>query len=361
MPRLQQKKKTKLGRNDPCWCGSGKKYKDCHFPIEQTQRAETMKLCQTQDALFNRILEAVELIPEQFPLALEQFWKGKYTIEQMAELDDLEQRGAERFLTWVAFDYLGDQEHTLVERLAASVESMMDTTDTSTADASVLVVDPFEQRLLQHWQHVRLQPYVIEAINEGQGLTVRNMLTAQIHEVADAAAANRMEMGEIMVAHLVPAGGKAMITPAEGIEPAYGRNISDEPTYYLAGAAAHITSDTSEQLLEFASLYLEDLRRTQPAATWHDFARQRSYVLNHFIMALPEAAPDPSIVQKIVMRTRVALQLTGASLSNLIGRDQPADADAALADEAEPDAPADPDRGADPDPDTLALNTELPK
>ncbi len=24
--------KHKLGRNDPCWCGSGKKYKKCHFP-----------------------------------------------------------------------------------------------------------------------------------------------------------------------------------------------------------------------------------------------------------------------------------------------------------------------------------------
>lgn len=25
---------TKLGRNDPCWCGSGKKYKACHLPHE---------------------------------------------------------------------------------------------------------------------------------------------------------------------------------------------------------------------------------------------------------------------------------------------------------------------------------------
>ncbi|RJR28423.1 preprotein translocase subunit SecA [Candidatus Microgenomates bacterium] len=25
-------KKTKLGRNDPCWCGSGKKFKRCHYP-----------------------------------------------------------------------------------------------------------------------------------------------------------------------------------------------------------------------------------------------------------------------------------------------------------------------------------------
>ncbi|HIB68563.1 MAG TPA: hypothetical protein EYO33_26615 [Phycisphaerales bacterium] len=23
--------KSKVGRNDPCWCGSGKKYKKCHL------------------------------------------------------------------------------------------------------------------------------------------------------------------------------------------------------------------------------------------------------------------------------------------------------------------------------------------
>ncbi len=352
MPRLQEKK-TKIGRNDPCWCGSGKKYKDCHFPIEQTQRAETMKLHQAQDTLFTRIIEAVQNMPEQFPSALEQFWEGKYTVEQMADLDDLEQRGAERFLTWVAFDYLGDQAQTLVERLASSVESMTDATD-----ATALVVDPFEQRLVRQWQHVRLQPYVTEAIYEGQGLTVRNLFTAEICELADAAASRRLEIGEILLGHLVPVGGKAMITPAEGIEPAYGRDIRDEPTYYLAGAAAHITSDTTEQLLEFASLHLEDLRRTQPAATWHDFVRQRSHVLNHFVMALPEVAPDPSILQQIVMRTRVALQLTGASLSHLIGRNQPADADAALTDEPETDAPADTGRGADSEPDVSAASTE---
>ena len=27
-----QKSSNKLGRNDPCWCGSGKKYKKCHYP-----------------------------------------------------------------------------------------------------------------------------------------------------------------------------------------------------------------------------------------------------------------------------------------------------------------------------------------
>ena len=32
----------KLGRNDACWCGSGKKYKSCHLNIDS--RLEEMKL-----------------------------------------------------------------------------------------------------------------------------------------------------------------------------------------------------------------------------------------------------------------------------------------------------------------------------
>ena len=29
------KKPARLQRNDPCWCGSGKKYKRCHYDSDQ--------------------------------------------------------------------------------------------------------------------------------------------------------------------------------------------------------------------------------------------------------------------------------------------------------------------------------------
>lgn len=29
------RKKKKTGRNEPCWCGSGKKYKYCHLQKDQ--------------------------------------------------------------------------------------------------------------------------------------------------------------------------------------------------------------------------------------------------------------------------------------------------------------------------------------
>ena len=35
-----KKKNKKPGPNDPCWCGSGKKYKKCHKPIDEGYKNE---------------------------------------------------------------------------------------------------------------------------------------------------------------------------------------------------------------------------------------------------------------------------------------------------------------------------------
>lgn len=34
---------TLLGRNDPCHCGSGKKYKQCHLAADETKARDTRK------------------------------------------------------------------------------------------------------------------------------------------------------------------------------------------------------------------------------------------------------------------------------------------------------------------------------
>lgn len=36
---------TKVGRNDLCWCGSGKKYKKCH--LERDSRKKSMEIADT--------------------------------------------------------------------------------------------------------------------------------------------------------------------------------------------------------------------------------------------------------------------------------------------------------------------------
>jgi hypothetical protein len=280
----------KVGRNDPCPCGSGKKYKQCHLPIEEAAQAEQLRLRRAVDTLMPKIVTAAQAQAGAIPAAFERFWNGKYTSDQLQELDDLEGRGAERFLTWFAFDYpLGDGR-TLVEQLAAGEPAPSE----EATGAPELTDD--EARLLKSWTGVRLRPYVAHSVLKGQGMHVGDLLNGQEFEVEDHAASRRIELGEVLVAHLVPAGTR----------------------YYVGGAAAHLTEDTREKLREFAMLHLEALQRDQPDATWADLIHARSEVLNHFVMQLPVEAPNPSLLENIITQTRVSLKLAGESLG--IGR-----------------------------------------
>lgn len=286
----------KIGRNDPCHCGSGRKYKDCHLPIEEAFRSEQLRLRQAQDTLLPKIIEAAQSAPDQFPPAFARFWDGKYTIEQMDELDSHEDRGAERFLTWFAFDVRQADGRTLIEQLWAASAS------------GGFAVEPAEAMLLERWQKVRLRPYVVLEVRKGKGVLVRDLLDDATFNVADSHAAKRLEPGEIVVGHLVPA------DTAPG---------ATAPTYYLAGAAAQLTPDTAEKLVEFAELYLADLRRRLPEATWADVIDERSELLNHFVTALPHEEPNPTLLDEIILQGRTSLQLTVENVRELVGRETP--------------------------------------
>jgi hypothetical protein len=268
----------KVGRNDLCPCGSGKKYKHCHLPIEEAAQAEQLRLRRSVDTLMPKIADAAQAHPEAIPEAFQRFWNGKYTVDQMAELDELEGRGAERFMTWFAFDYPLDDGRTLVERLAAG-EGELDLTDE-------------EAHLLKDWEAVRLRPYVVGGLTKGQGLHVLDLLDDRAYEVEDHAASRRIVLEDVLVGHLVPAG----------------------KYYYIAGAAAHLTPDTREKLREFGALHVAAFQRDNPDTTAADMLRERSEVLNHFVMQLPTEKPNPSLLEQIVEQTRISLKLAGESI-----------------------------------------------
>jgi hypothetical protein len=268
----------KVGRNDPCPCGSGKKYKHCHLPIEEAAQAEQLRLRRSVDTLMPKIIEAAQAQADAIPAAFERFWNGKYAVEQMDELDDIEGRGAERFLTWFAFDYPLADGATLVERLATQGDGLELTDD--------------ESRLLEGWGGARLRPYVVGDVAKGQGIRARDLLDESEREIEDHNASRRIEPNEVLMAHLLPAG----------------------KYYYIGGAAAHLTEDTREKLLEFAALHLEAFQRDHPGATWADLLREKSEVLNHFVMQLPTEEPNPSLLEQIVQQTRISLMLAGESL-----------------------------------------------
>ena len=280
----------KIGRNDPCPCGSGKKYKQCHLPIEEAAQAEQLRLSRAVDTLLPKIVETAQARATDVPAAFARFWDGKYTLDQLAELDDLEGRGAERFLTWFAFDFPLDDGRTLVEQLAAR------SAEAGEASEPELELSPEEARLLAGWTSARLQPYIVEGVRKGQGMHVANLVEGTPYEIEDHAASRRIEPGEVLVAHLLPAGDR----------------------YYIGGAAAHLTEDTREKMREFLELHMQAFQRDRAGASWADMLGEKSEVLNHFVMQLPVEEPNPTLLDNIVTQTRISLKLAGESLG--IGR-----------------------------------------
>jgi hypothetical protein len=264
---------AKIGRNDPCHCGSGKKYKHCHLPIEEGRRSEQMRLRRTIDSLIPKLIEAGQSMPEQVALALTRYWNGRYAPAQLAELDSLEDRGADRFLTWFVFDYRLDDGHTLVEQVID--------------DPSELELTELEAGLLPRWGDVRLGAYEVMAIDAGHWVTVRDLLSEQEHRIEDQSASRRMLLGEILVGHLVPAGEYV----------------------YIAGAAAHLTEDTREKIREFLRMHLEAFTRDHPGADSATLLREQSEIINHFVLQLPVDKPNPGLLDTILAQTRADLKL----------------------------------------------------
>lgn len=273
---------AKVGRNDPCPCGSGKKYKQCHEAADRAQEDQLRLLRRAQDRLFPKLIEATqseELAPST-PSLFEQYWGGRYTAADMSELDELEDRGSERFLTWLAFDaQSGDDGSTLVERIAANPPAELE-------------LDEHELNLLPTWAGIRLRPYLITEIIKGKGALIQEVLTKETFTLRDHAAAKRLEENELIFAHLVPVGEE----------------------YYIAGAAAQTTPDTVEKLSEFLAVSLEDWQLRNPEANLNQFVRENSYLFNHFISVLPREEKEPSKFDDLMLRGRTALLMTKQSL-----------------------------------------------
>ena len=269
---------SSIGRNEPCPCGSGKKYKQCHGPIDAERATAQRKLKRAPDTLLPKLMDALDRFSVELPAALQRFWNSSYSVLDINELDEHENRGSERFLTWFAFDAHNDAGHTPVQRLIHDPDGL-DLTDE-------------ERAVLVGWADVRLQPYAVVAARKGYGLELQSLFGDETLTLEDHAAAKRIQTGEVLIVHLTP--------------------LLD--THYIAGAAAQLTADTIDRLREFSALHLADLQRTQPDATYADLIAQRSHIFNHFVMALPHEERELGRLDELVAMTRAALNVTAEQI-----------------------------------------------
>ena len=166
-----------LGRNQLCWCGSGRKYKKCHLGREQLPLAKRVGWLYTKAGQH----------------ALLSGWN-----------DLLAEAGYERCR------YADDDPDALAAALADPL--VLDAVlFEGGAFAEFLKMRgsllPDDERLLaEQWLLVDRSVFEVEQVHRGQGVTVRDVRTGDTHEVRERAASRELKPGQLVCARVVPAG-----------------------------------------------------------------------------------------------------------------------------------------------------------
>jgi tetratricopeptide (TPR) repeat protein len=178
--------RTDLGRNDPCWCGSGRKYKKCHLNSEHLPLEDRALWLYQKACLF--------LMDEP-------------RLERHTELAALRAQYADSDAIWAA------------------------TTDPLVADALLFeggafeefltnrgVLLPDDERLLaEQWLLADRSVHEVTEIHPGEHLTLRDLRTGDVRRVQERTAGHYLKTGQLICARIVPAGDTLQIFG--GLEP----------------------------------------------------------------------------------------------------------------------------------------------
>ncbi len=176
-----------LGRNHRCWCGSGRKYKVCHLHREQLPLAERAAwLYQKAGATLLEGPFGTLLI--ETAQARARYWDSPDALGRA--LDDGLACDAVLFEGGAFADFLAVRGSLL----------------------------PEDERLLaQQWLLVERSVHEVVSVRRGEGMTLRDVRTGDVHEVRERAGSTQVKVGELCCARVVPAGDTMQIFG--GMEP----------------------------------------------------------------------------------------------------------------------------------------------
>lgn len=179
--------RPELGRNDKCWCGSGRKYKSCH-------------------------LGKSDLTADQHAQWLTQ--KGVIFLHESEFSSTLEELVAIRAEHWA------DNE--------ASVRAMADglVFDVALIDGGVLgvylewfgeLLPEAEREMAAAWLESKRSVHEVLAVRPGEGLTLRDVRTDVVAEVVERKGTSQVKVGDLICTRVTPVGEELQLFG--GLEP----------------------------------------------------------------------------------------------------------------------------------------------
>ncbi len=253
---------SKIGRNDPCHCGSGKKYKSCHLKIEQEQAAEE-RAWEGAARFLRRDLIAFareERFAQSFADGIALFFNNYHTIETAHEMSEPESL---RFFDWFTYDYTPADRPRLVEMYVAEKGELM---------------DEKESVLLNGWLAAgpACAYELVDATGENkQTLRLRNLFDDSEYTILDSGGPGVAENGDVLIARLLP----------------YRDQLR------MSGATGYLPAREATDLKPFVTQAWYAFREENPDAGWARFLRLHSQLLAHYELEAAKQAGRPPVAR----------------------------------------------------------------
>lgn len=236
-----------VGRNDPCPCGSGRKYKNCCLRRDQLSRSQELLLGYDETYLLNRLYQYAQTarFAEDLANAFQVYWGGAFSLDGMSELPQGDLR---RFMEWFTHDYRIQADERPVLELFLEREA---------------VQYPDEaQKLLRAWATSLTGMYRF-ASRAGESLSLYDPLREQELIVQAPALARNARGGDILVGRLYDYRGEKHFSFAVMVLPGA---VEDEMAVFARNAFY---------------LYQEE----HPGAGLDAFLRQHGYIFQAFMLS----------------------------------------------------------------------------
>lgn len=248
----QSRGEPKVGRNAPCPCGSGKKYKKCCLPKESAPAVgggrdePDMRL---RDRLVTYVSRS---LPEaEFQRALREFHGEELELAAQGPDLDTDEGVAEwaEFLEWCIHDFhLSTGRTPIAQFLADRGHSL----------------PPDERAILEEWQDVAVGLHEVVDLEPGKSLTLRDVFTGETHRV-------REVRGSLSAARWDLVGGRLI-------------RVRGEPQ--LAGVMTPFYASHKEGLVRHVHQRYEAHRRQRPEASWRGFFRAEPLIFRRYSRTL---------------------------------------------------------------------------
>jgi hypothetical protein len=196
----------KPGRNDPCPCGSGKKYKQCCLKTEQVQPED--------DFLWRRIRRAIEGSPAH----LLSFGSSHFGQEALLEAWDEFMPWDDEpftpdtphmpiFMPWFFYDWVPAPLETTVKHEALDGRTLA----RAYLDKKGRHLDPLLVRYMEQCCIAPFSFYDVLSVRPGEGFVLRDIMTGEETNVTEQAGSHHTQAGDIMFAKLVTIDQVAML------------------------------------------------------------------------------------------------------------------------------------------------------